>query len=248
MWRVVAVLAALAAVASSDERPGLRALFEPRLLGAGLRQVRLERQIADVHKKLEEAKKVDPEAFFNDINDRIDHVEASNCENKQHDIRCGGHSLECVSTLLLCDGVKDCHNGWDESAKTCSPGPAVSGNEFVGTAHWVSCDTHDDHPVKIIITGTYVPKFFGARIGVRATLIADFTDPDDHSHKEIHFRGMYTLGKKRLILVPQDTQAAKEHLGIICDFVHGNDETAECVFKDEASPLTCATIHVNLQH
>jgi len=251
MLRVVLAAVVVAAVVVADDAPaGLRALFEPRLMASGIRQVRLERQVRAVRDELHEALKVDPAGFLADLNERIDHVEAKkgNCDNKQHDLKCGRNSLECVSSLLLCDGHNDCHNGWDESEKTCSAGPAVSGAEFVGTATWVSCANHDDHPVKLTITGTYKPDFFHARIGVRAHVTTDFTDPHDKSHKEIDFRGMYVLGKKRLTLFPVSSVAKKEHLGIMCDFVHGNDDSAECIFTHEGSLVTCAKIHITRQH
>jgi len=255
MWcRLIAVLAAVTLAAGDDEAVvaagpgGLRSFLEPRLAASALRLARLERDIGEVHDKIVEAKKIDPEGFLNDLNDRIDQVEAvtDHCDSSR-DLRCGQDSMECVNTLLLCDGQNDCHNGWDESAKTCSSGPAVAGKVFVGTAHWLSCTLHNDHPIKLAITGTYKAKFFGARIGVRGIVSVDFDDQDDHSHSDVDVKGYYTFGRKRLVLFPKSGKAQSEQLGVVCNFVHGNDSTAECTLTHEGSLTNCAKFHAVLQ-
>lgn len=250
MWRFLLAVAALVSVTTGDDSvpSGIRQLFEPRLMASGVRLMRLEKAVGVVHHRIEDAKKVDPQGFLDDLNDRIDHVEAKtdHCDTRR-EVRCGRDSLECVSTMLLCDGHDDCHNGWDEDHHTCSHGPAVSGNVFVGTAHWTSCLNREDHPVKLTITGTYRPKFFGARIGVRGLVSADFVE-GHHEHAEFEVKGFYVFGTKRLALFPKSGQAKREHLGVMCDFVHGNDVTAECRFTHEGSLLDCAHFHVNLQH
>lgn len=231
-----------------EVQPGLRGFIEPRLGASATRIARLDEQLGELKKKIEEAKKVDPRGFLNDLHERIDHVEAvtDHCDSKK-EVRCGYETLECVNTLLLCDGQKDCHNGWDESERTCSAGPAKAGNVFTGTATWVSCRNRQDHPVKITITGTYKANFFGARIGVRARVTADFVDDNETDHHEFDAKGYYVFGKKRLALFPITEALAREHLGIVCDFVHGNDVTAECTFVSEGSLNPCAKIHVTLQ-
>lgn len=67
--------------------------------------------------------------------------------------------------------------------------------------------------------------------------------------KEFEVKGYYVYGKKRLALFPvgSTTTAAKEHLGVVLDFVHGNDVTAEGIFTHEGSLLTAAKFHVTLQ-
>lgn len=249
------MLAAVTLAAGDDEGVaaavpgGIRGLIEPRLAASAMRLARLERELTEVHGKIAEAKKVDPEGFLNDLNDRIDHVEAvkDHCDSTR-ELRCGQDTMECVNTLLLCDGQKDCHNGWDESAKTCSSGPAVAGNIFTGTAHWIACTNHKDHPIKLAITGTYKAKFFGARIGVRGIISVDFTDKDDSSHSDVDVKGYYTFGRKRLVLFPKSGLAQREHLGAVCNFVHGNDSTAECVLTHDGSLIDCAKFHATLQH
>lgn len=254
MWSSVIAILAVAALAAGEENAppgaGFRQYFEPRLGASGVRLARLEKELGDLQKQLADAKKIDPQGFIDDLNDRIDHVEAvsDHCDSTK-EVRCGHDTEECVNTLLLCDGVNDCHNNWDESPKTCSGGPAKAGNVFTGTATWVSCQNRADHPVKITITGVAKTNFFGPRLLVRGKVAADFVDDDTVDLKEFEVKGLYIYGKKRLTLFPSGTTSkpAKEHLGVVCDFVHGNDVTAECIFTHEGTLLTCAKFHVTLQ-
>lgn len=248
MWNGVIAILAVACVAAGDD--GFRQYLEPRLAASGVRLGRLEKELGDVAKRIADASKIDPQGFIDDLNDRIDHVEAisDHCDSTK-EVRCGHDTEECVNTLLLCDGSKDCHNGWDEESKTCSSGPAKPGNVFTGTAEWVACQNRHDHPVKLTITGAAKVSFFGPRLIVRALLAADFVDDPDHpDHREVELKGYYVYGKKRLALFPTGrSKAAREHLGVLCDFVHGNDVTAECLFTHEGSLLTCAKFHATLQ-
>jgi len=254
MWcRLIAVLAAVSLAAGDEDGVpgipgGIRGFIEPRLAASAMRLGRIERELGEVHDRIVEAKKVDPEGFLNDLNDRIDHVEAikDHCDSNR-ELRCGQDTMECVNTLLLCDGQKDCHNGWDESAKTCSSGPAKAGNIFTGTAHWSACTNHNDHPIQLTITGTYTAKFFGARIGVTGIVSVDFNDDGEKEHTDVDVKGYYTFGRKRLVLFPKSGLAQREHLGVLCDFVHGNDSTAECRLTHEGSLLDCAKFHAVLQ-
>lgn len=254
MWSsVIAVLAVASLAAADDQAQGVQGAFrqylEPRLGASGLRLARLEKELSDLSKRLDDSKKIDPQGFIDDLNDRIDHVEAvtDHCDSAK-EVRCGHDTEECVNTLLLCDGQKDCHNGWDESDKTCSAGPAKPGNTFSGTATWVSCRNRHDHPVKLTITGAIKVNYFGSRLLVAARLAADFVDDEEADHREIELKGYYVYGKKRLALFPADhSESAKEHLGVVCDFVHGNDVSAECQFAHEGTLFPCAKFHATLQ-
>lgn len=256
MWyRVVVVLAAVSAVLCQDQsgpalfgaRGAAAGFTEPRLGTAALRLGRIESNLEKLRERINEAAKVDGQAFINDIEDRLDHVEAKtdHCDSDK-EIRCGRDTLECVNTLLLCDGNEDCHNGYDESDKVCNAGPAVIGNVFSGTAHWTACRPKHDHPVKVTITQTYKSKFFGARLIVKGIVTSDAAE-DEGGHHEYDVKGYYVYGKKRLALFPANADDARLHLGVVCDFVHGNDSTAECTLGSEASLDTCASFHVTLQ-
>jgi len=262
MWSCALAILAVATLVTGDDQAGVganvpagaRALIEPRLAASAIRLARIEKEVAGLKQRIADAGKIDPEGFINDLNDRIDHVEAikDHCDSSK-EIRCGRDTLECVNSLLLCDGVKDCHNSWDESDKTCSAGPAKSGNSFTGTASWVSCQNRHDHPIKVTITGTYKAKFFGPRLGVRGLVAIDFVDDPEHpDHRDFEVKGYYVYGFKKLVLSPREIdynhpEAFRQHLAVVCDFIHGNDKTAECVLTHEASKHVCAKFHATLQ-
>lgn len=42
------------------------------------------------------------------------------CHEGDNHVPCGGPVPECISPLFVCDGIKDCKNGRDESKEICS--------------------------------------------------------------------------------------------------------------------------------
>jgi hypothetical protein len=247
MLRSLVLLAVVCVAAATEPQaaafPGLRGIVEPRLMASGVRIARLERTLKDLKHEIEEASKVDPAGFVNEINTRLDAVEKGRCDNPK-DLPCGRDSSECVSTLLLCDGKEDCHNAWDEDEHVCSVGPIVAGNVFSGTATWTSCRLRKDHPVSFQITGILKPKFFGARLGVRARLSFDFAD-DDEDQKYYDVKGYYVFGKKRLVLIPLEQE--ESHLGVVCTWNRGDDSRAQCLLVNEATLAECAHFFVHEQ-
>jgi hypothetical protein len=242
------VLLAVVCLAAADESPvgaGLRGFVEPRLLATSMRIGRLERVIKDLKHEIHEAAEVDAQGFIDEVSARLDGIEATVaplCSSKK-DIPCGRDSVECVSTLLLCDGHEDCHNGWDEDEHTCSVGPIVSGNVFTGTATWTHCRLLPDHPVQLRITKVLKPKFFGARLGVQARLCPNYQDQD---HKGYDVKGYYVYAYKRLVLAPVDDD--KDHLGVVCSWNHGDDSRAECKLVSKATLAECAHFFVARPH
>lgn len=246
MLRSILVLAVVYLAAAEDPSgplPGLRGIIEPRLFSSGIRIARLERVIKDLKGKLDEASKVDPQRFLNEMNTRLDGVEnKGRCENAR-DVRCGRDSAECISTLVMCDGVEDCHNGWDEDEKTCSRGPIVAGNVFSGTAEWTSCKLRKDHPVSFQISVVLQQKFFGPRLIVRARITADFAEDEGvHSYET---KGYYIFGMKKLVLIPLKQDSSEN--GIVCQWNRGDDSRALCKLVNEATLSECAHFFVHLQ-
>lgn len=237
------VLLAVVCYAAADEGAGLRALAEPRLAASGVRLARLERTIKHLKQEIEDAAKIDPQGFIDEINARLDAVEKPPCGGSRKDLRCGRDSVECVSTLLLCDGKEDCHNGWDEDEHVCSPGPIKAGNVFSGTASWTSCRLRKDHPFSLQIVGVLKAKYFGARLGVRGRITADYVE-DDHDAVSYEVKGYYVYGKKALVMVPLEDGSRR--MGVVCRWNHGDDERAECHLVQEGSLHECADVFVTL--
>jgi hypothetical protein len=49
----------------------------------------------------------------------VGNTDTFTCPNGDRDFRCGTDSFQCVSDLLICDGVPDCFNAADESTQLC---------------------------------------------------------------------------------------------------------------------------------
>jgi hypothetical protein len=232
-----------AAVLVSADESLTDKLVEPRLGASGIRIARLERDIAALKAKVEEAGKVDPSGFITEINARLDNARKTKvCEGT--DLQCGRDSVECVSPLLLCDGKSDCHNGWDEDTDTCTADGIKAGNVFTGFAAWHSCRNRKDHPVTITLVDVLKPKFFGAQLVVRGKVGVDFAE-DDEDLYTYDVTGYYKFGKKKLILTPVDT--TKGDLGVVCKFTFGDGERATCTLAHEATLTKCADLRINLQ-
>lgn len=54
--------------------PGISGLFEPRLLASGFRMVRLQKEIDEVEQSIQNAKKIDPAGFLDELNARLDDI------------------------------------------------------------------------------------------------------------------------------------------------------------------------------
>jgi len=242
---VLLAVVCLAAADSDQGAPvtGIRSLAEPRLLSSGIRIARLEKTLNELKTTIEEAGKIDPAGFLREINVRLDKVEKGRCENPK-DLPCGRDSSECISTLLLCDGKDDCHNGWDEDEQVCEVGPIVAGNVFSGTATWTHCKLRKEHPVSVQITTVLKPKFFGPRLIVKARVTADFAE-DDVDARSFDVKGYYIFGKKRLVLIPVDQDSSEK--GVVCTWNRGDNSRAECKLVNEATLSECASFFVTLQ-
>jgi len=214
---------------------------EPRLGASGIRIMRLEKEIGDLKQRVEDAEKIDPAKFINELENRVTLIEPTICPKNR--VQCGPDSRECISTLLMCDGYNDCNNGWDEDQEhVCTDGPIVPGNVFSGHASWESCANAKDHAVSLTIVGVRKAKYFGARYFVRGQVSADFVEVGT---KKYDVKGYYVLGKKTLVLVPLKRTSADAAL--LCQFNHGDDERADCQLGHQATLNVCARAVLTLQ-
>lgn len=204
----------------------------------------MERKLASLRKKLDEAEKVDPERFIHEMEARVDAIEGTHCPKKE--FQCGGNEQECVSDILVCDGRKDCHNGHDEDDDVCDTSPVKAGNTFSGTSHWTGCRIRDDHVSRITITGTTRRKFFQNKIWVRGHLESDLEIDGHTKTSSFDAKGYYSFANRRLVLIPTDD--TDHHIPVVCDFDRGDSERATCHRVLEASLHECAELHVSLEH
>jgi hypothetical protein len=183
-------------------------------------------------------------AFWNDVEDneiarvkaRLRRLGVNNCQ--KNEVSCGGDYPECVHNLLVCDGIKDCHNGKDEDEKVCDADVVRVGSTFSGVVHWTSCVEHLDHVSMITITASHRSTYFGPKAWVRATISrveGDFPNIEQVSYTA---KGYFTFANRRLALVPDAN--APHRFGIICYFHFGDGDHADCKVVQEGSRNLCA--------
>lgn len=109
-----------------------------RLLVNDIRLIGLGGRMEALREKLETARQTKTEGkIYRDIAVRVSELEGTGCAENQ--LQCGGAGIECVSDLLVCDRVKDCHNGHDEDPEFCDVSGIRAGTTFSGWYASNSC-------------------------------------------------------------------------------------------------------------
>jgi hypothetical protein len=244
MWSrgVILLLTLTAAALAFDPEAAKDRVTDFRVKSQNLHADEIDEEIT----KLEEAfdKLSDPieDSEIARIKARVRKLSVQNCPKTE--VSCGGDHPECVSTLLVCDGIKDCHNGLDEDETVCSEDVVRPGSTFRGIVHWGSCEEAQDHPTLITISASHRSDFFGSRAWVRATITNDFsTDILKSNIKSYTAKGYFSFGNRRLGLIPD--KGAPHRYGIICDFTFGDNDHATCRVVQEGSQNVCARMRVS---
>jgi hypothetical protein len=141
---------------------------------------------------------------------------------------------------LVCDGIKDCHNGNDENEKLCDGSIVRVGSSFRGVVHWHRCVVAEDHYWTFTITAARRSPFFTTRTFVRATVTREFEDAPPASYTA---RGYYVFAARKLVLAA-DAGAYDIDVATICTFNFGNNDDAECKLVLEASLDECGVVRV----
>jgi hypothetical protein len=140
---------------------------------------------------------------------RVSQLEEDTCE--EHHYQCGGDDPECVSRLLVCDGVEDCRNGADE--ENCDM-PTHPGDVFVGHVVYDRCTQRHPEEITVKITGVSVNEAYPAFPSVRATIYIDVEDEEEEGSVALPTTGYYRFATHKLVLLPPED----DRLGLVCDF------------------------------
>lgn len=172
---------------------------------------------------------------------RVKRLGVNNCGKKE--VSCGGDHPECVHNLLVCDGIKDCHNGLDEDEKVCNADIVRVGSTFKGVTHWTSCVERDDHPSMITITHLHRSSFFGTRAWVRATITSE-SDGNIITAEQRSYsaKGYFVFATRQLALVP--LPGSPHTFSIVCNFQYGDADHAFCQIVQQASLNVCGRLKV----
>jgi hypothetical protein len=155
----------------------------------------------------------------------------------KNELTCGD-CPECVNHLLVCDGVKDCHNGMDESDRYCSEDIIRVGSTFQGITHWTSCSTEQhDQPTLITITASDRLPFFK----VRSLVWASITNDKSTTYAAV---GCYLFGLRRLTLIPIGDNAPN-NFSIVCSFQTDDINHADCRIVQAGTDSLCAKLKLS---
>jgi len=198
----------------------------------------LEKRLDDVTSRLHELddeldKRFDPELRVKalSLEYRVSTHEESSCDDQHYD--CGAPDHECVSRLLVCDGIKDCRNGGDEHH--CSL-PTKKGDHFEGSRVYENCSDSIPENFDFTISAVKVHSDYPAFPRVRAILhFSESTDESDHE-VSVPTDGYYRYATHKLVLRPPTGR----HLGLVCDFDGSNEDRCVGDIMQEGSLNACA--------
>jgi hypothetical protein len=211
---------------------------EYRIRSQNLHIDELEEEVDKLEKAFDKLTPDTNERETSRVRARVRRLEGDSCG--KNEVSCGGDYPECVHNLLVCDGIKDCHNGRDEDEKICNAAVVHPGSTFSGITHWTSCTELNDHPTLITITDSDKSAFFGPRVFVRATVTNEIGQNQEVS--TYNAKGYFSFAKRRLSLVPDAN--APNNYGIICLFYFGDNDHADCRFVLEGTEGQCAKLRV----
>jgi hypothetical protein len=240
---VTVSVALIVGLARADERREAikRKIHDYRVESQDLHIDKLVHEVEELEKEYRKLSPIPHRSEVHQIKARVWNLEEHECPEGENHVPCGGPVPECISPLFVCDGIKDCKNGRDESSEVCSDAPYKVGATLTGITSWTDCFTHSPHMTVVTITANYKPAAYPSQVYVKA--VASF-EVDEHSHlvQSHNMKGYWSPGRRALALVPdsEKDEEAKGY-GIYCKFNLGSNDVANCKIGMSASKHVCAT-------
>ncbi|CAH1787063.1 unnamed protein product [Owenia fusiformis] len=193
-----------------------------------LRIGRLEQQIADLSKKYDDSSDDYNSAVetLDYLNDKVEEVREKRCQ--EGSVECLDNG-ECIDTLLVCDGVKDCSDGSDEKSLVCNlpfavgktyGGYLLSGNDCLIGGFKTQ--------VKATITSVKVLPYFKQRPKIGARLSYSYNDRGTETSGSYRLSGYYNAATASLVL---DSVEDDEDIGFVAKFGAYNNDKAVADFQ-----------------
>lgn len=170
---------------------------------------------------------------------RVHELGEPHCDKPHYD--CGGDDHECVSRLMVCDGVKDCRNGDDEHH--CEL-PTKSGDTFVGKVVFDRCTQRHPDEISFTISAVKSSPAFTAFPLLRAIIHIHKHTSDSENELSLPTVGYYRFATQNLILLPPEDDG----LALICDFDGSNKDKCVGNIVHQASLETCARFVFQRKH
>jgi hypothetical protein len=169
---------------------------------------------------------------------RVDKIQGTGCGKR--DYQCGGTDPQCVGVLLVCDGIKDCRNGADES--NCEL-PFKAGDYFQGHMIFDKCTKRQPDGLDFEITSVRKAGDFNAFIKLTANIVIEYEDANIDGHVAMPTVGYYTYGLTKIVFNPPED----DRLYIVCDFDGANFDRCVGHIKRESGE-ECAKLIFTRKH
>lgn len=227
----VVLLFAAAAVFASEDHTGDFDKIDDRLDQLAARFVKLEERIAT---------RVDPARVVRakSVVAKVVKIEGTGCDST--DFQCGGSDPQCVGNLLVCDGIKDCRNGADETE--CKV-PFKAGDVFEGHVIYDRCTQRQPETFNFEISAVQTTANFGAFARVRGNLLLEYDDQTTEGTAALPSVGQYSFATHKLVFRPQEA----DRLGLSCAFDGANNERCVGYIKRDSGEK-CAKIIFTKKH
>jgi hypothetical protein len=240
MWTTVGCLVVilLASTNAFDRSQAKDKITDFRVRSQNLHVDFIEKELDKLDHEFDELSHEPDAAQLKNVKARVHNLEGEHCPEKH--VSCRGDWPECVHHLLVCDGIKDCHNGLDEDEKVCDGKVVHIGSSFRGIVHWHRCVLGHDHYSTITITQTKRSPFFTNRTFLKATVTREY---DDGQTLAYDARGYFVYAARKLVLLSD--VGSHQHLAVICNFNQGDNDHAECKIVQESSLDECGLVRVS---
>jgi len=243
---VVAVAAVVQLVSAVVDREAAKeSLHSYRVSSQNYHIDKLEEDVTHLEEEFEKLSDIPDRSTIDRIRARVRNLEDSGCEEDH--VQCGGEIPECISPLFVCDGIQDCKNGNDESNYTCTDRIYHVGSTIAGITSWTDCVPHEPHMTVITITAFERPEAYTSRVYVKGVVSFEVNE-DSHLIQSYNVKGYWNAGRRALVLVPETGEDVSIYgHGIICKFIFGNHDEADCKIRTVSSAHECATFHASRQ-
>jgi hypothetical protein len=193
----------------------------------------LTARVHDLVAKIEARVDADRIKRARSLEQRVVTLEGDGCGKRE--FQCGSDDPQCIGTLLVCDGIKDCRNGHDE--ENCEL-PTTAGSYFEGHVVTDTCTKRRPDIISIEITSVRRDSYFSTVAYVRALVHITYESDLQAGEVALPTVGYYSFGSSKLVLAPPED----DRLGLVCEFDGYNADKCQGTIVHEASLETCATL------